>query len=78
MPSLSIAFRDTLGTAPRLGWRGVMNRLVAVDALYRERAQLAEMDDRTLRDIGVARPEIEAALARPEHHLALILARGVH
>ena len=63
---------------PRLSWRGMLRWLAALDALHRERADLAAMDEATLRDIGVTRAEVGLALARPEEHLRLILLRGGH
>ncbi len=63
---------------PRLGWRRVLRWLAALDALHRERADLAAFDEATLRDIGVTRAEVADALRRPDEHLALILLRGGH
>ena len=52
-------------TWPRLSVRGILDRLVAYDALYRQRRALESMDDRMLRDIGVTRAEAEAEIKRP-------------
>ena len=65
-------------TGPRLGWRGVLRWLAALDALHRERADLAAFDEATLRDIGVTRADVADALRRPDEHLRLILLRGGH
>jgi uncharacterized protein YjiS (DUF1127 family) len=39
--------------------------LTDLDARWRSRARLAELDDRMLRDIGVSRAEVAAELRRP-------------
>jgi uncharacterized protein YjiS (DUF1127 family) len=82
MATLTNAYpRSSLG-APRLsarralGW--LLERVVALDTLFRERSQLAEMDERMLRDVGVTRVDVEDALRRPAEHLGLILLRGGH
>lgn len=41
-------------------------RLAAYDALWRERVTMRSLDDHILRDIGVSRADIDAALSRPE------------
>lgn len=66
--------------APRLvpGWRDGLRRLLAIDALFRERRMMASLDPRLLRDIGVARADIDAALRRPHEHLRSILLRNPH
>ena len=72
-------FTPTLGRtdfdAPRPLWVRVLNHLRARDALYRERLQLAELGDHILRDIGLHRGDIAAALAQPDAHLESILLR---
>ncbi|TPE48315.1 DUF1127 domain-containing protein [Amaricoccus solimangrovi] len=50
---------------PRLSMRGILDRLVALDALYRQRRTLASLDDRMLRDIGVTRAEVDEEIKRP-------------
>lgn len=71
------ALADRVGfTAPRLRWRTLLRRLLAMDALFRERTDLAALDDHILRDIGATRADVEAALRRPDEHLRLILLRG--
>lgn len=50
---------------PRLSVRGVLDRLVAADALHRQHHVLKTLDDRMLRDIGVTRADIAAELRRP-------------
>jgi len=66
--------------APRQTWRGLVvriaARLVALDLLFRERARLADLDDRILRDIGVTRADVGHALSQPDAHLRSILLRG--
>jgi uncharacterized protein YjiS (DUF1127 family) len=61
---------------PRPSWRGLLGRLVALDALFRERCALQEMDARMLRDIGLSRREVAETLSRPDAHLRSILLRG--
>jgi uncharacterized protein YjiS (DUF1127 family) len=43
---------------------GLIDRLHAWDAAYRAREQMLRLDDHTLRDIGVTRADIDAALRR--------------
>jgi uncharacterized protein YjiS (DUF1127 family) len=50
---------------PRLSVRGILDRLMALDALYRQRRTLESLDDRMLRDIGVTRAEVEAEIRQP-------------
>lgn len=45
---------------PRLTVQGVLGFLATLDASYRARAHLAELDDRMLRDIGITRAEVAA------------------
>lgn len=52
-------------TWPRMSVRGILDRLVALDALYRQRRTLVSLDDRMLRDIGVTRADAEAEAKRP-------------
>jgi uncharacterized protein YjiS (DUF1127 family) len=66
------------GFAPLFGGRlrSLLRWLLERDTLYRERMALEELDDRTLRDIGVSREELAATLAAPDTHLALIRRRN--
>jgi uncharacterized protein YjiS (DUF1127 family) len=48
----------------RLAPRRLLNRLAAIDAGLRRRADLGRIDERTLRDIGVTRAVIDAELGR--------------
>jgi uncharacterized protein YjiS (DUF1127 family) len=50
---------------PRLTARGLLAFLAGLDARWRARVRLVELDDRTLRDIGVSRADIAAELRRP-------------
>jgi uncharacterized protein YjiS (DUF1127 family) len=43
----------------------VFDRFAAADALYRERHNLASLDDRMLRDVGLNRGDVAAELRRP-------------
>ncbi|MEZ5796698.1 MAG: DUF1127 domain-containing protein [Paracoccaceae bacterium] len=44
---------------------GLLARLGALLSLRRQRARLAQLDDRALRDIGITRAEAEAEARRP-------------
>jgi uncharacterized protein YjiS (DUF1127 family) len=44
--------------------RGLLDRLAAIDANIRQRAELGRLDARTLRDIGLSRAEIDAEIRR--------------
>lgn len=59
-------------------WRRALSRLCALDLLARERTYMDRLDDRTLRDIGLTRADIDGALVRPKDHLRSILLRGPH
>lgn len=65
---------------PRISFAHALRRLLrkalALDLLARERTYLDRLDERTLRDIGLTRADVEGALARPEQHLRSILLRG--
>lgn len=65
---------------PRISLASVLRRLLrkalALDLLARERNYLDRLDERTLRDIGLSRADVDGALARPEQHLRSILLRG--
>ncbi len=65
-----------LGQILRAGFHGAVRLFLDLDAFYRERQRLAELDDRTLRDIGVTRADVEEALSRPEEHFTLARRRG--
>jgi uncharacterized protein YjiS (DUF1127 family) len=43
---------------------GLIRRIAAMQAQASRRAELARLDDRTLRDIGVSRAEVDAAMRR--------------
>jgi uncharacterized protein YjiS (DUF1127 family) len=49
----------------RLSVAGFLQRLLAGDAAYRNRARLLRLDDHLLRDIGVTRADIAEELRRP-------------
>lgn len=76
MSTLTKSLGHTGFRTPRLSWRRLARRLLALDALSRERADLAALNDRMLRDIGVSRSEVTEALRRRDDHLRLILLRG--
>ena len=65
---------------PRISLASALRRLLrkalALDLLARERDYLDRLDERTLRDIGLTRADVEGALSRPETHLRSILLRG--
>ena len=48
----------------RLAPRGLLHRLAAIDAGLRRRADLRRIDERTLRDIGVTRADVDEELSR--------------
>lgn len=50
---------------PRLSVRGLVKALVDIDARYRARVQLKELDDHMLRDMGLTRADVDAELRRP-------------
>lgn len=50
---------------PRLTARGLVKAAVTLDARYRARVQLAELDDRMLRDMGLTRADVAEELRRP-------------
>ncbi len=52
-------------TWPRVMRPGIVARLVRLDAAYRERQTLAEMDDRLLQDIGITRADVEHEASQP-------------
>ena len=43
---------------------GLLDRLAAIDAKLRQRAELGRLDARTLRDVGLSRAEIDAEIRR--------------
>ena len=48
-----------------MSMHGILDRLVALDAVYRQRRTLVSLDDRMLQDIGVTRADAEAEAKRP-------------
>ena len=78
MTTLPNIFRHARLDRPRLSLRRAVSRLVALNTLWRERVDMSALDDRMLRDIGVTRAEVDAALRRSTEHLRLILLRGGH
>lgn len=76
MSTFTLTLGRTDFDAPRPLWVRVLTYVRARDALYRERLQLAELGDHILRDIGLNRGDIAAALAQPEAHLESILLRS--
>lgn len=52
-------------TRPRLSGRLVLDFLAALDRRARARHQLAHLDDRILRDIGLTRDDVRAELRKP-------------
>lgn len=59
-------------------WKRAFSRLLALNLLARERTYMERLDDHLLRDMGLSRADIDAALSRPEDHLRSILLRGPH
>ena len=51
----------------RLSVRGILARLVAADASYRQKLALEELDDRMLRDMGLTRADVARELRTPEN-----------
>ena len=80
MSSRVVPFPASPGEPRRLSVKSplatLLGRLVMgigeTDRLHRERRYLDEMDDRTLRDIGVTRAEVEAELRQPISWTALL------
>lgn len=50
---------------PRPSVRGILARLVAADARYRQKLALEELDDRMLRDMGLTRADVARELRAP-------------
>jgi len=63
--SATSALRHVHVARPRLSLRGVLDFLAAADARHRSRQHVRELDDRLLRDMGVARSDLEIELRRP-------------
>ena len=56
--------RNVRLTRPRLSVRGILRFLVDMDSRYRARAQLQELDDKMLRDMGLTRADVAEELRR--------------
>jgi uncharacterized protein YjiS (DUF1127 family) len=50
---------------PKAALRRLIERLTALDSAHRRRSDLAILDDRMLRDIGISRGDVEVELRRP-------------
>lgn len=55
---------SALHTRPHRARRSLLGRLALALSLGRQRAHLARLDDRLLRDIGISRAQAEAEAAR--------------
>ena len=64
MSAFSITLRHANFARPHLSLRGVLDRLAAADARYRDRSNLVQLDARLIRDIGVTRADVDAELRR--------------
>jgi uncharacterized protein YjiS (DUF1127 family) len=64
MSASTITLRSASFARPFPTVRGVLDRLAAADARYRDRTNLRSVDDRLLRDMGVTRADVEAELRR--------------
>lgn len=62
-----ILSRSGPGTVGGSGFsaRKILARLLSLDAVYRQRRALAEMDDERLADIGLDRDTVDAEVKRP-------------
>jgi uncharacterized protein YjiS (DUF1127 family) len=60
----TIAHRSARTSRPRLSLRGLLGFLADADARHRARAQLRQLDDHLLRDIGVTRADRDEAIRR--------------
>jgi uncharacterized protein YjiS (DUF1127 family) len=56
--------RNVSLSRPRLSARGIVRYLLDMDAHYRTRVQLRELDDKMLRDIGLTRADVAEELRR--------------
>lgn len=63
--SATVALSPARLVRPRLAARGLVDFLAVLDARYRARVRLADLDDRMLADIGVTRADVAAELRRP-------------
>ncbi|MFT3973700.1 MAG: DUF1127 domain-containing protein [Amaricoccus sp.] len=57
--------RNVRTDRPRLSVRGLLKAILDLDARYRSRQDLAELDARMLRDMGLTRADVAAELRRP-------------
>lgn len=63
MSALS-TMRNVRLARPRLSVRGLLKLLVEIDARYRSRVHLRQLDDHMLRDVGLTRADVAAELRR--------------
>jgi uncharacterized protein YjiS (DUF1127 family) len=64
MPAVTIS-RNIRPVRSRLSVRGLLKAIADVDARYRSRVQLQELDDNMLRDMGLTRADVAEELRRP-------------
>jgi uncharacterized protein YjiS (DUF1127 family) len=64
MTASSITLRHATFARPHLSLRSLLDRLAAADARYRDRSNIAELDARLIRDIGVTPADVDAELRR--------------
>lgn len=57
--------RNVRTARPRLSVRGLVKAIIEIDARYRARVHLTELDDHMLRDIGLNRGDVAKELRRP-------------
>ena len=63
--SATSVLRHARFARPRHPVRGILERIVRFDALYRNRMDLRALDDHLLRDVGLTRADVAAELRRP-------------
>lgn len=57
--------RNVRSARPRLSVRSLFKAIIEIDARYRDRVHLEELDDRMLRDMGLTRGDVAKELCRP-------------